>query len=258
MKAPAFDFARPKDVDGAVKLLREGGRPAAGTQSLGPMLNLRIAHPTLLVDVRGIEELRSVSENAESVTLGACITHAQVEDRNVPDPTGGFIASVAANIAYRAVRNRGTLGGSLAHADPAADWPTAMTLLDAVAVIAGPGGRREVPIDSFVTGIFTTVLETDELLVAVRIPKRSPGTRYGYWKFCRKAGEFAQAIGAALHDPDSRQWRAVIGAVEGPPYLLKNNQPAEDALAAAGIGEDAYSRRLHAVALKRAVAQIVQ
>jgi carbon-monoxide dehydrogenase medium subunit len=258
MKAPAFDFARPKDVEEAVKLLREGGRPAAGTQSLGPMLNLRIAHPALLVDVRGIEELLSVSENQEFVALGACLTHAQIEDRRVPDPTGGFIASVAANIAYRAVRNRGTLGGSLAHADPAADWPTAMTLLNAVAVIAGPNGRREVPVDSFVTGIFTTVLEPDELLVAVRIPKRSPGTRYGYWKFCRKAGEFAQAIGAALHDPDSKEWRAVIGAVGGPPYLLKNNQPAEDALAAAGIGEDAYSRRLHAVALKRAVAQIAQ
>jgi carbon-monoxide dehydrogenase medium subunit len=93
--------------------------------------------------------------------------------------------------------------------------------------------------------------------VAVKIPKRSPTTRYGYWKFCRKAGEFAQAIGAALHDPDSKEWRAVIGAVEGPPYLLKNNQPAEDAVRAAGIG-DAYSRRLHAVALKRAVSQIVQ
>jgi carbon-monoxide dehydrogenase medium subunit len=258
VKAPAFDFARPKDVDEAVKLLREGGRPAAGTQSLGPMLNLRIAHPTLLVDVRGIEELQSTSESSDVVVLGACVTHAQIEDRRVPDPTAGFLASVAANIAYRAVRNRGTLGGSLAHADPAADWPTAMALLDAVALIAGPDGRREVRLDSFVTGIFTTALAADELLVAVRIPKRSPRTRYGYWKFCRKAGEFAQAIGAALHDPDSKEWRAVIGAVQGPPYLVKNNQPAEDAVAAAEVGDDAYSRRLHAVALKRAVAQIVQ
>jgi carbon-monoxide dehydrogenase medium subunit len=200
MKAPSFDFARPKDVDEALKLLGQGGRPAAGTQSLGPMLNLRLAHPALLVDLRGIEELKSTSENDEAVTLGACITHAQIEDRRVPDPTGGLMPSVAANISYRAVRNRGTLGGSLAHADPAADWPTAMTLLNAVAVIAGPNGRREVPVESFATGIFTTVLAPDELLVAIRIPKRSPRARYGYWKFCRKAGEFAQAIGAALHD----------------------------------------------------------
>ena len=258
MKAPAFDYIRPKDVGDALKLLAQGGRAAAGTQSLGPMLNLRVSHPALIVDIRLLEELKTSSEDADAVILGACVTHAEIEDRRVPDPTGGFMASVAANIAYRAVRNRGTLGGSLAHADPAADWPTAMALLNAVAVIAGPNGRREVPIDSFITGIFTTVLETDELLVAVKIPERSPRTRYGYWKFCRKAGEFAQAIGAALHDPDTKEWRAVIGAVEGAPYVLKNNQPAEDAVATAGIGNDPYSRRLHAVALKRAVAQIVQ
>jgi carbon-monoxide dehydrogenase medium subunit len=256
MKAPSFDFARAKDVDEALKLLAEGGRPAAGTQSLGPMLNLRVAHPTLLVDIRGIEELRSVSEDQDSVTLGACVTHAQIEDRRVPDPTGGMMASVAANISYRAVRNRGTIGGSLAHADPAADWPTALVLLSATALIVGPGGRREVPVESFVTGIFTTALAADELLVAIRIPKRSARARYGYWKFCRKAGEFAQAIGAALHDPERDETRAVMGALQGPPYLLPNAELSGADLLAAG--DDAYSRQLHVVALKRAVAQLVQ
>ena len=256
MKAPSFDFARPKDLGEALKLLGEGGRPAAGTQSLGPMLNLRLAHPTLLVDIRGIEELRGFSEDQESVILGACVTHAQIEDRRVPDPTGGLMSSVAANISYRAVRNRGTIGGSLAHADPAADWPTALTLLAATALIAGPGGRREVPVESFVTGIFTTALAADELLVAIRIPKRSPRARYGYWKFCRKAGEFAQAIGAALHDPQRNESRAAIGALAGPPLLLRNFEMTNEALLAAG--DDAYSRQLHAVALKRAAAQIVQ
>ena len=256
MKAPSVDFARPKDLDEALKLLREGGRPAAGTQSLGPMLNLRLAHPTLLVDIRGIEELKSASESDDAVMLGACVTHAQIEDRRVPDPTGGLMASVAANIAYRAVRNRGTIGGSLAHADPAADWPTVMTLLNAVAVIAGPNGQREVAMEAFVTGIFTTVLAADELLVAVVIPKRSPRARYGYWKFCRKAGEFAQAIGAALHDPERDELRAVMGALQGPPYVLPDAELNEAALASAGA--DAYSRQLHLVALKRAVAQIVQ
>jgi carbon-monoxide dehydrogenase medium subunit len=258
MKAPSFDFARPKDVNEALKLLGQGGRPAAGTQSLGPMLNLRVAHPTLLVDIRSIEELKSVSETAEAVTLGACITHAQIEDRRVPDPTGGLMPSVAANISYRAVRNRGTIGGSLAHADPAADWPSAMMLLNAVAVIAGPKGRHEVAIESFATGIFTTVLAPDELLVAIRIPKRSPRARYGYWKFCRKAGEFAQAIGAALHDPERDELRAVIGALNGPPRLMKEMVLSNETLLAAGLGDDAYSRHLHVVALKRAVAQIVQ
>src|SRR5439155_9920996 len=192
VKAPAFDYARPKDLAEALKLLAEGGRPAAGTQSLGPMLNLRLAHPPLLVDIRFIEELKMVSEQIESVTLGACITHAEIEDRRVPDPTGGLMASVAASIAYRAVRNRGTIRGGLGPADPAGESPTAMILLGAGAVITGPKGPRAVPVESFITGIFTTVLAPDELLVAIRIPKRSPRARYGYWKFCRKAGEFAQ------------------------------------------------------------------
>ncbi len=252
MKAPLFDYARPNDVAEALKLLAQGGRAAAGTQSLGPMLNLRVSHPTLIVDIRRLEELRSSEENSEAVILGACITHADIEDRRVPDATGGFMASVAANIAYRAVRNRGTIGGSLAHADPAADWPTALTLLGATALIAGPQGRREAPVASFVTDIFTTVLGAEELLVAIRIPKRSPRTRYGYWKFCRKAGEFAQAIGAALHDPETGESRRVAGALEGPPRLVDENVALEE------LGEDAYSRQLHAVALKRAVAQVVQ
>jgi len=251
MKAPAFDYARPKDVASALKLLAEGGRPAAGTQSLGPMLNLRVAHPTLLVDIRGIEELKSTSESGSSVTLGACITHAQIEDRKVPDPTGGVMASIAASIAYRAVRNRGTIGGSLAHADPAADWPTALALLDAVVLIAGPEGKRETPAESFVTGIFTTVLGPDELVVALRIPKRSRRARYGYWKFCRKAGEFPQAIGAALSDPERKETRAVVGATDGAPRLFANLNPD-----LGGLGKDAYARQLFSVALKRAVAKL--
>jgi carbon-monoxide dehydrogenase medium subunit len=213
------------------------------------MLNLRVSHPTLLVDIRRLEELRERSESAEAVTLGACVTHAEIEDRRVPDPTGGLMASVASNISYRAVRNRGTIGGSLAHADPAADWPSALAMLGATALIAGPGGRREVPVESFVTGIFTTVLAPDELLVAVRIPKRSARARYGYWKFCRKAGEFAQAIGAALHDPETGESRRVVGAVNGAPILVRDTTE---------VGEDAYSRQLYAVALKRAVAQLTQ
>jgi carbon-monoxide dehydrogenase medium subunit len=257
MKAPRFDFARPKDVGEALKLLAvEGAKAAAGTQSLGPMLNLRVAHPTLLVDVRGIEELKFVAEDKDSVTLGACITHAEIEDRRVPDPTRGLMPSVASNISYRAVRNRGTIGGSLAHADPAADWPSALTLLGAVAIIAGRRGRREVPIESFFKAIFTTALEPEELLVAIRIPKRSARARYGYWKFCRKAGEFAQAIGAALHDPERNETRAVIGAIDGPPRLMKTMPITDEALRA--VGGDAYSRQLHTVALKRAFSQIAQ
>jgi len=251
MKSHAFDYARPRDVAEALKLLGDGGKAAAGTQSLGPMLNLRVIQPELLVDLRFIPELKDVSEKSECTILGACVTHAQIEDGRVPDPTGGFMREVASNIAYRAVRNRGTVGGSLVHADPAADWPSTLTLLGATALIAGPGGRRELPIEKFLTGIFETALKEDELLVAVRIPKRSKAARYGYWKFCRKAGEFPQAIGGALQDPERKETRTVVGATDGAPKLFLNLNPD-----ISGIGKDAYARQLHSVALKRALAKV--
>jgi carbon-monoxide dehydrogenase medium subunit len=268
VKSCAFDYERPKDVSEAVSFLsKEDSKAVAGSQSLGPMLNLRIVQPSLLVDLRHLEELKAVEETKEHVTFGACVTHAQIEDGKVPDPTRGFMRGVAANIAYRAVRNRGTIGGSLVHADPAADWPSALTLLGAVALIAGPHGRREVAMERFVTGLFETDLANEEILVGIRIAKRSAAARFGYWKFCRKAGEFAQAIGGALHDPEREEARAVIGARGGAPYLIskagslikKHDDIACLAAAdAAGAGTDAYSRQLHAVALKRATAQLFQ
>ena len=266
MKAVAFDYERPRDLAEALKLLSTSeSKVLAGGQSLGPMLNLRVVQPALLVDLRGIEELKSFSEYKDSVTLGACITHAQIEDGRVPDPTRGFMREIASNIAYRAVRNHGTVGGSLAHADPAADWPSALMLLGATALIAGPGGRRELPVERFLTGLFETDLRNEEILVAVRVPRRSAAARFAYWKFCRKAGEFAQAIGAALHDPERGVARAVIGATRGAPHLLADAktllakpeaQTLLHAVDTAGLGADAYNRQLHAVALRRAIEQL--
>jgi len=252
MKPHVFDYARPKDVPEAIKLLQQGGKAAAGTQSLGPMLNLRVVQPQLLVDLRFIPELKDCSETQDHVVLGACTTHSQIEDGQIPDPADGFLREVASNIAYRAVRNRGTVGGSLAHADPAADWPSALTLLGATTIIAGPGGRREVPMEKFFSGLFETVLTSQEILVSIRIPRRSRTARYGYWKFCRKAGEFAQAIGGALTDPAAKEARTVVGATDGAPRLFRDLNPD-----VSGIGKDAYGRQLHAVALKRAVAKVL-
>lgn len=268
MKACAFDYARPADVAEALKLLAEGGDEAkamAGAQSMGPMLNLRVLQPKLVVDLRRIEELRATQDTADAVTFGACVTHAEVEDGRVPDPAGGFMREVASNIAYRAVRNRGTMGGSLVHADPAADWPSTLLLLGATALIAGPGGRRELPIEQFLTGLFETALKPGEILVGVRVPKLSAKARRGYWKFCRKAGEFPQAIGGALDDPDRGRARAVIGATRSNPHLVADakallGKPEAPALlaavGAADLGDDAYNRQLHAVALRRAIERL--
>jgi carbon-monoxide dehydrogenase medium subunit len=268
MKAAAFEYEKPADVATAVRLLAGSGgmgKVMAGGQSLGPMLNLRLAQPQLLVDVRGIEEMRAVSETTDALSIGACVTHAAIEDGRLPDASRGLLPSVAADIAYRAVRNRGTIGGSLAHADPAADWVSTLALLDAVAVLQGPGGRREVRITEFMQGPFATALGEDELLVAVRIARLSPAARWGYYKFCRKTGEFAEAIGAVLVDPERRICRAVIGATNSSPHVVTDARgiaegftpdAAMQAVESAGLGEDPYERQMHFVALKRAAARI--
>ena len=155
-----------------------------------------------------------------AVTIGATVTHAAVEDGRVTDPTGGFLARVARGIAYRAVRNRGTIGGSLAHADPAADWLSCLSALGAEVVIAGAAGTRGVTLAGFVRGAMETELAGDELLAAVRIPKFSRAARFGFHKICRKTGEFADAIGVAVHDPERQLTRIAASSVVGPPVVI--------------------------------------
>jgi aerobic carbon-monoxide dehydrogenase medium subunit len=252
MKPVAFDYERPGDLAGAIALLRRGGaRLLAGGQSLGPMLNLRLAQPELLVDLAGIAKLRECAPTAQGVRLGALVTHAMIEDGSVPDPTHGILPRVAAGIAYRAVRNRGTIGGSLAHADPAADWLTALAALDAVAVVAGPGGERRVPVAELAVGAFETRLGEDEVLTAVDIPAVAQGAGWGFVKFCRKTGEYAAAMAAVLRDPKRGRVRAVIGATNGAPIVLDEPGDAPAILS----GFDPAARRLHLAALRRALAE---
>src|SRR5262249_8138912 len=150
----------------------------AGGQTLGPILNLRLAQPALLIDIARIPELAAVDQDTDGATIGATVTHAAIEDGRVPDPTGGFLARVARGIAYRAGRTRGTMGGSLAHADPAADWLSCLSALGAQVSIAGAAGARREALDTFVRGTMETALARDELLTAVRIPRFSPRARF--------------------------------------------------------------------------------
>lgn len=264
MKPAPFEVARARDAAEACALLGQASGSAkviAGGQSIGPMLNLRLARHDLLIDVRHAEELRGIAEEEDAVVYGAAITHAEVEDGRVPDATGGWLSPLARGIAYRAVRNRGTVGGSIAHADPAGDWVTIMTALGAEAILQGPGGRRAVGMSSFCLGPFSTALAADEILLALRVPRRSPAARWGYWKFCRKTGEYAKSIAAVLVDPDRDEARIVLGAAERPPLAL----PEPDALLMgeaeiAGTlqkilsGMAASSLAIHAAAVRRAIA----
>jgi carbon-monoxide dehydrogenase medium subunit len=273
MKPSRFEYERPADLAGVIALIRRDDitvKILAGGQSLGPMLNLRLVQPDLLVDITGIAELKRVEEHADAIIVGACVTHADIEDGRVPDVTRGALPEVARGIAYRAIRNRGTLGGSLSHADPSADWVAGLAAIGASVLIRGPAGSRSLAIEDFVTGVFEVALGPGELLEAVRIPRLSSSARWGYYKICRKTGELAQAIGAVLHDPERSVFRAAIGAMESTPIVVSDaaslfgGKPVTglaatfdaDAtarvLSAAGM-TDPFDNQIHVVALKRAI-----
>ena len=248
MKAAAFELARPAVLAEAVSLLaRPGTSVLAGGQSLGPMLNLRLARPALLVPIGHLAALREVSETVSSVTIGACVTHAAIADGGVPDIGLACWRAWPRASPYRAVRTRGTIGGSLCHADPAADWVTVLTALGAEALTSG---GRAVPLRDFIRGAFRTALDAGELLCAVRIPKLSPAARWGYVKACRKPGEFAHAMAAVLVDWDVT--RAVIGAVGGAPIVLEG---AAVTRAPDLPGLDAVDAHMQRVVLGRAMVQ---
>jgi aerobic carbon-monoxide dehydrogenase medium subunit len=223
MKPAAFEFVRVGTLSEATAILLESdgaARVVAGAQSLGPMLNLRLVQPRILVDITGIAELTEIEDRDDAVTLGACITTANIEDGRLPGRGLQPLSLVASRVAYRAVRNRGTIGGSVCHADPAADWVSALCALEAECVIAGPQGSRRLAIEEFVTGAFENALAPGELLQGIRIPRLSSHGRWGYNKLCRKAGEFALAIGAVLDDRERGRFRMVIGATRGRPIVV--------------------------------------
>ena len=222
MKPSPFEISRPQTLEAAQAALRgndHGAKLISGGQSLGPMLNLRLARPARLVDVTALPGLGDVRRTDSHVEIGAAVTHARIEDGEVPDPIAGMLRHVAAGIAYRAVRNKGTIGGSLCHADPAADWVTAMTALGAVLVVRGSGGTREIPMAGFMLGAYRTAMAEDEVLTTIRVPRYSDQARWGYYKICRKVGEFADAIAAFVADPESRTCRAVFGSTGGAPLV---------------------------------------
>jgi carbon-monoxide dehydrogenase medium subunit len=274
VKPVNFEYARPGDVTAALKLIADDGITAkimAGSQSLGPMLNMRLVQPDLIVDITGIEELRRFEERSDEMIVGACVTHADVEDQRVPDVTRGALPTVAGGIAYRAVRNRGTIGGSLTHADPSADWISILAVIGAKVVLRGPSGERTIAVEDYILGALEADLRPGEMLVKVKVPKVSNSARWGYYKSCRKTGEFAHAIGCFLHDPDRGVSRAVVGATESKPIVVAqadgifggtakyskdsfDSQSIDKILEAAGMS-DRLNRQTHITALRRAIEQ---
>ena len=277
MKPVAFEYARPRNIASALELLDANpvAKILAGGQTLGPMLNLRLVQPELLIDITRIPELVAVTEGDDGIAIGACVTHAAIEDGRVSDPTNGYLGAVASGIAYRAVRTRGTIGGSLTHADPAADWLAVLLALEAELEISGERGARRTALDGFVKGAMETDLESGEIVTVVHVPKSHSGARHGYHKICRKTGEFAEAIGAVVINGAEGHFKLVAAGGSHAPVVFtdpglffKKSDPLDaqsfdvemgvGALRAAGMTADDYDLRLRAIAMARAVHDAVQ
>jgi carbon-monoxide dehydrogenase medium subunit len=202
MIPPSFDYARPSSVDEAVAELARAGEDSkvlAGGQSLLPLLRLRLSYPSMVVDVGRIEQLRGVRLDGDALVIGAMTTHHDVLHDPLVAEHCPVLAQATATVADRAVRNRGTFGGSLAHADPAADLPAVALALDAEMVLAGTGGqRRTVPAGEFFRDYLETAIGPGELLVEVRVPRLGPGWGSAYEKFQRVAQAWAIVGVAAL------------------------------------------------------------
>jgi carbon-monoxide dehydrogenase medium subunit len=187
------DYVKPSSVDEALSALSAGGEDAkvlAGGQSLIPLLRLRLAAPSLLVDLTGIAEMRGIREEGDSIVIGAMTTHSTVLNDPLVARYATLVAQATATVADRQVRHRGTFGGSLAHADPAGDLPAVAVASGAIFEIAGSGGRRSVPAAEFFQDYLTTAIGPDEILTAVRLPKRE-GWDTHYEKFQRMAQAWA-------------------------------------------------------------------
>lgn len=201
MKPAAFEYFAPTSVDEALSLLSEHGtdaKPLAGGQSLIPAMNFRLATPAVLVDLNGIADLSYISPTAEGLRLGGMSRHRAVEKDAAVARTAPLLASAMPFIAHPAIRSRGTIGGSLAHADPAAELPAVMLALEAAVTLRSRAGARTVPASEFFTGLFTTAIEPGELLVGVEIPLPKPRSATAFDEISRRHGDFALAGAAAV------------------------------------------------------------
>ena len=229
MKPAPFSYYRATSIEDAITALSGADGMAAvlaGGQSLVPMLNLRLSPVDHLIDLRPITALSRQEETPEAICYGALTTHAAFEDGAVPDGTNGLMRYAASHIAYRAVRNRGTLGGALALADPAADWLTTAVALDASVTLTGPSGQRYLAITDFVVGPYYTQIAEHEIIDSVVVPRRSATERWGYYKVAPKVGEYAKSLAVALVDSEKASARLVIGAWSDVPLVLEASASA--------------------------------
>jgi carbon-monoxide dehydrogenase medium subunit len=282
MKAGSFEWHPARSADEAVALLAEyapqDGRVIAGGQSLVPSMALRLAFPSHLIDINGVEEFSRVRVEGGDLVIGACVRHAAFHAPVEPGPLGRLLTQVVHNIAHYPIRQRGTFCGSLANADPASEWCLVAATLGARMVARSVRGERVIEASEWFQGIMTTALEEDELLAEVRLPLLPVGSRAGFYEFSRRAGDYALAMALVAWRDDGgtmREVRIGTGSVEVQPRrisvaeaLLEGRVASPDAIAAAAAAVSAdvdpledihttadYRRDLVGTAVRRAHAQ---
>jgi carbon-monoxide dehydrogenase medium subunit len=276
LKPAPFGFARAQSVDDAVALLARyaDARLIAGGQSLIASLNMRLSTPRLLIDINALDELKQIACDGETLTLGALVRHAEAERSADVARHAPLIALALPHIAHPAIRNRGTIGGSIAYADPAAELPACLLALGGAVEIIGPAGRRTVKAGSFFRGLFETSLGSNEVLTAIRVPAARPDSRFGFAELARRHGDYAlvglaaaaRAEGAALRDvrlaffgvgATPVRAQAAEAALErgedAVAALAQDLQPADDVQASA-----AAKKHLAGVLLRRVAAQLAE
>jgi carbon-monoxide dehydrogenase medium subunit len=205
MKMPPFDYACPATISEAVELLSSPSGDAkvlAGGQSLVPMLAFRLAQPALLVDLRKLAELRRIRISEQGIALGAMVRWRDIEDDERLDAAHPLLKAAIAHVAHYQIRNRGTVGGSIAHADPAAEMPGIAMTCDAEMAVVGKSGSRVIKAADFFQGPLTTALAPDEILTEIRLPAWPARRRWGFQEFARRRGDFAMAAAALFYDED--------------------------------------------------------
>ena len=251
-----FDYVRPRDLDGALKILseREGeAKILSGGYSLLPLLKLRLAQPGLLVDIRDVEGLDGIVETDDELRIGARATHRRIHENPIITRRYPSLRDVAGGIGDPQVRNWGTIGGSCAHADPASDWPAMLLAGRATIVCRSGAGERSIPARDFFLDTFTTAITPTEVLVEVRIPRRAKGVGGGYTKLERRVGDFATAgVYTVLRLAEGGRIAGagvgVTGVSETPfaatdaEAALVGAMPSEETFRAAGAAAAAQSR----------------
>jgi carbon-monoxide dehydrogenase medium subunit len=241
-----FDYVRPADLDETLQILRDREGEAkllSGGYSLLPLLKLRLAQPGLLVDLRDVSGLDGIVETDDELRIGARVTHRQVHENSIIVDRYPMLVELAGGIGDPQVRNWGTIGGSVAHADPASDWPAALLAVDAKLVCRSGSGDREITARDFFLDTFTTAIEPTEVLVEVRIPRRTRGVGGGYTKLERRVGDFA-TVGVATvvvlaSDGSIAQAGVGVTGVSPSPFAATD---AEAALTGQAPSEDVFRR----------------